>query len=706
MLRNRLSTKLALLFFAGAFVLCSALVLTASQLASSVANEQADKALTSATIGKRKSLSLALQQFHHGVQAFVSLPAAKDGILKMGAGWKNLKENQGAQLREIFVAKNTHAANERHLLVEAQAKNYYTNSHKLVHGNIADLIAQGLFTDVALANTTGNIVYSYLKGEDFARAIEAPELSGHPTGIALKPLFKAAADKTLKPDSVFFSGFQVAANGKVSAVISAPVFYLDSFFGAVAFTIQMDKLAAILTDATGIGESERAMLVNGDGLAVEIAGEGSQASAAVFKLDDIRISDDTLRIDGDDWRFHAATDTFLGQSFTVMEAVTVSELAHAASRITFGVIIAGALSLLPFAAIMWWFTGRMFAPLARLSVVSKQIADGDLSVDIEGAERADEIGEMARSIGIFKQNSIERERLSEERRDGHVAREKREQAIDVMIQAFRSEIQATLTTVETNFEKVALTAASLTDLSSTAAGSGAEAVKQSERASENVQAVASATEELNASIEEISRQVATTTDIVERTTANATSSNAKIGGLAEAANRIGDVVKLISDIAEQTNLLALNATIEAARAGEAGRGFAVVASEVKELASQTAKATEEISSQITGIQASTSDAVQEIGSVTQSIDEVNRYTATIADAVRQQGAATGEISRNVSQAAQGTMSVSSAVASLNNDVSESSRSAEVMSAATIEMKQASEALRESIDHFLTDVAAA
>ncbi|MBA5777179.1 methyl-accepting chemotaxis protein [Stappia sp. F7233] len=704
MLRKKLSTKLAMLFFAGAAVLCLALVVTTSQLAGNVANDQAGKALASATLGKSKAMTMSLQQVKDSARFFATLPNAKDSIMKMRAGWKNLKENQTEQLISIFVEANPNSVAERYLLEDPGVDNYYATNHKVIHIAFREMVGQGLFSDVALADPDGNIIYTYRKGDDFARRIDAPEIDGSATQLALKPLHEGTVAGTVKAGDVFFSGFTKGADGSIVAVVATPVFYLDSYFGAVALTIDMHGLASVLADRTGIGETERTMLLLNDGSLVELSADGT--TSASYQLADVKTSANTLDIDGDELRFREAAGEFLGRSFAVVETVAQSELSEAAGRITYGVIIAGALCLLPMVGIMWWLTGRTFRPLAELSVVARRIAEGDLEIEVGSRDRSDEIGEMARSIEVFKENAVERERLAAERKVGHIARESRQKAIDDLIANFRNEMQTVLSSVEENLSRVGGLSESLTGLAAAAANRGQEATHESTRASENVQAVASATEELNASIEEIARQVATTAQIVEQTTANANSSNAKIGGLAQAANRIGDVVSLISEIAEQTNLLALNATIEAARAGDAGKGFAVVASEVKSLAGQTAKATEEISAQIAGIQASTAEAVGEIASVTESIDEVNRYTSTIAAAVRQQGAATGEISSNVAQAANGTMTVSSAIASLSDSVSESSQSAEVMRNATVEMQEHSMRLRSVIDRFLTDVAAA
>ncbi|WP_420413426.1 methyl-accepting chemotaxis protein [Roseibium sp.] len=703
-MRKRLSSKLALMFLAGAMVMCVAIVVVTSTISRDVANGQADSALKSATNAKLKVLDLALGQVTDSAKFFSTLEEAKDGLMKTLVGWKNLKENQTAILRKMFVEDNPHPEHERHLLHEPSESNYYVNNHKVIHPAFQELIAQGLFSDVALANPDGFITYSYNKGPEFAYHYDAAEISGHPVQTALKPLFAKLPDESLESGQIFTSGFVTMDNGQVSLVLAAPVFYLDRFFGAIAFSANMENLAGLLNEPTGLAESEQIFLIDAVNQLVSFdeMGKVNEVHTAESAAQDGL----TMEFHGEGYRYAEAKSAYGNTSYGVVDAVRQTELSAAADRITYGAVISGILCLLPVVGLIWWITGRMFAPLERLSGTARKIADGDLEVGVEATERQDEIGRMARCIEIFKENSIERERLSEERKVGHIARAEREQKIDDLINDFRTESQSVLELVETNIIRVEELSAALSTRSSSAADQGQTAVTSSENASSNVQAVASATEELNASISEISRQVETTATIVEQTTVAAQSSNSKISGLAEAANKIGDVVSLISEIAEQTNLLALNATIEAARAGDAGKGFAVVASEVKSLAGQTAKATEEISAQIAAIQASTTDAVEEIARVSESVEEVNSYTGTISDAVQQQGAATNEISRNVAEAADGTRSVASTVVSLNQGVAENSEAVGDMLNATIEMKQQADRLRGSVEKFLSEVAAA
>ncbi|MGI9384920.1 MAG: methyl-accepting chemotaxis protein [Methyloligellaceae bacterium] len=360
-----------------------------------------------------------------------------------------------------------------------------------------------------------------------------------------------------------------------------------------------------------------------------------------------------------------------------------------------------------FGALAAWVIGTgISGPTNRITEAMRKLADGDTSAEIDGAERGDEIGDMARATQIFRDNAIERARLEEQSSVEVAEREKRQKTVDSLISNFRDAIEQLLSSVGANMDQMEKTATALNNIAEQTSGQTNNVAAASEEASTNVQTVASAAEELSKSIQEIGQQVSQARDVIEKASDTAQSSNEQITGLATSAQRIGEVVSLISEIAEQTNLLALNATIEAARAGEAGKGFAVVASEVKELAEQTAKATDQISEQIEEIQSATGDAVTSIQGITDTMQEVNNYSNAIASAVEEQNAATMEISRNVQQAAAGTQEVTTNISGVSGSVAETRQSSEQMQSASAEVVSQSEKMKQTVDKFLSDVAAA
>jgi len=343
-------------------------------------------------------------------------------------------------------------------------------------------------------------------------------------------------------------------------------------------------------------------------------------------------------------------------------------------------------------------------PLGSITTVMRTLAEGSLDISVPFLQRRDEIGEMAGAVQVFKDNAVrtkalEAEQVEQKRR----AEEERRAAMLQLAKQFEESIGGV---IQTMTGAVSDLQESSEEMASTANETSAQATTvatAAEQASTNVQTVASAAEELSGSIGEISRQVAQASEIASAAVNEAERTNVKVQGLARAAEKIGEVVALITDIAEQTNLLALNATIEAARAGDAGKGFAVVASEVKNLANQTAKATDEIGAQITGIQTATQEAVSAIESITKTISKINEVNAGVASAVEEQGAATQEIARNVEQAAAGTQEVSANIGGVSQAANETGTAAEQINRAAGELSQQSEKLRAEVDKFLASV---
>jgi methyl-accepting chemotaxis protein len=349
---------------------------------------------------------------------------------------------------------------------------------------------------------------------------------------------------------------------------------------------------------------------------------------------------------------------------------------------------------------------RVIRPLHRIRDAMLKVAGGDLAAEVPFTDRHDEIGALAGALGTFKQNAVEKARIEGETQTRNEQRAVRQKTIETSIAGFEAHVGEALTALDSASAQMRSTS---DGLSSTAEKSSAQVkavAGASDEASSNVQTVAAAAEELSASIAEISQQVARTASIASRAVEETRQTDSTVQGLAEAAGKIGDVVKLINDIAGQTNLLALNATIEAARAGEAGKGFAVVASEVKSLATQTAKATEEISAQIAAVQNVTKDAVDAIKRIAGTIGEVSTVATSIASAVEEQGAATKEISRNTQQAARRTKDVSEHIVGVTEGAQATGQAAQGVKMSAEALGERAERLRAQVNDFLAKIRAA
>jgi methyl-accepting chemotaxis protein len=480
--------------------------------------------------------------------------------------------------------------------------------------------------------------------------------------------------------------FVIAADQTVAASALARLKFVENSLRAISTT--NDKIVASITEISGMLDEYREtlskLIANSKGIE-ELVAEMADSAAAITQGSNAMKAD----LLSDQQRLENESDATVHDTERLVAMLAAG-----------GFILGGLLALL--------LGQGISRPMTAMCKAMRELAGGSFEVVLPGLGRNDELGDMAGAVEEFKLQAIakaERDAAAHEAQNRSASETRRAELIrfadnfEAAVGAIVSNVSASAVQLESAAGTLTRTAEITEDLSGQVAGA-------SEEASTNMQSVAAATEELSQSVDEIGRRVRESNRIAEGAVLQAQQTDARIGKLTRAAQQIGDVVKLITAIAEQTNLLALNATIEAARAGEAGRGFAVVAAEVKSLANQTAKATDEISSHISGMQDATQESVTAIKEIGQTIGQISKIASTIASAVEQQSSATQEIARSVQSVALGTQEVAGNITQVNRGATETgSASEEVLNSART-LSSESTRLRQELDRFMTTIRAA
>lgn len=672
-----------------------------------------EKELMVISTDRATAIETYLKSIDEEIKFLASNDMIADAVISFTDGWKALQGQPTSTLQKHYITENPNPFGSKEVLDQARDGSLYSDYHGYYHPWFRDLQQSREYYDVFLFDTDGNLIYSVFKELDYATNLVSGEWADSGLGRVYRAASKAAAGETVFDD---FAPYAPSADAPAS-FIATPVFDRNNTrIGVIAYQMPSGVINRIMAEVEGLGETGQSYIVGSDLLMRSNSRFQEESTMLTVEVDSPAVRhalegghgvEVEPSLQGPEaFAAYSLVDVF-GIKWAVITEIEIAEAEKDVTALLYTFMVVGVIVILTAGALGTLMSRQVSKPVTAMTGAMRRLADRDWSVEIPHTDRQDEIGEMASAVLVFKENGQETDRLraNEAEREARAVEDKR-QAMNQLADSFETSVGEIVEAVSSTAMDLKETAQGVAAIAEETTAQSATVAAAAEESSVNVQTVSSATEEMSASISEMQQQVMRSRDVSEHAAQSVEQAVGQVTGLSEAANQIGDVLGLIQDIAEQTNLLALNATIEAARAGDAGKGFAVVASEVKSLATQTQKATEQIRQQIEGVQTESQTAVSAIGGIREVISQVTEISQSIAVAIEEQTAATGEIARNAQQAAGGTHEVSSSVKGVSEASQQASAASTELLASSNSLAEQGDTLRERMNTFIQKVRAA
>lgn len=709
--RIKIATKIPLYIVAASIIGSAAAGIIAERVAARSLQHMAEEELLSVASSKADTLNTYLNSITEDLQIIASSQTLKDAARDFNRAWDELGDDKTRYLQDAYIHNNPHPIGKKNALNAANDGSAYSEAHGQYHPWLNQFLETRGYYDIFILNRAGDLVYSVFKELDYATNLQTDEWKESDLGN----IFRRTIASEAKQGDILFEDFEPygPSSNAPAAFIATPIYRGDSKVGVLVFQMPIERINAITGNHKGLGDEGEAYLVGADGLLrsqsrfveksilksrVDNAAlvEGLDGKEGVVK-NVVNYRNETVYSSYQPIQFH-------GTKWVMLADMTTEQINAPLKQLTSNTLQSVIISLILVAVVGWYLAGGITRPMARINRVLDDIAEDKLDTEIAYGDRKDEIGDLARAAIIFKQNAIEKHKFEAAQKEAEIrAAEEKKKAQHELAGKFEQRVQGIISTVASASTELHHTAESMGNVIQNVNTRVTSVSGASQSATHSVNSVAAASEEMSATVREIAQQIARSVQAVREAMGNVNKASATSQELEQSANKIGEIVVLIQSIASQINLLALNATIESARAGEAGKGFAVVAGEVKALATQTSKATDQIASYIQSIQGVSAQMVEVLESVQTSMGHVDEYSTAMSAAVEEQSAATNEIASNMVSAASVTEQINGDIQEVSQATLDASASASQVLDAAKTLSQEAEALNHAVHNFLDEI---